>query len=633
VTPFAAAGALWVVGPTGDFPDLQTALDAIQPGDTLLLDGDVHGSYRATVDCTIAPLNGPVTLFTDGSSGNPDNDGFLQVDGASVTVRGVTMNGGGQYRLAHVTGGGALSLDGVTLRRGYAENDGGAVLVDQGSLDTLGATFVDCAADEGGGAISAGSGTTVLVVDSAFQGNVAGGRGGAVSCSGYSCALVGSTLWDNSAGLDGGAVWMGASLTSVSQNWFCGNVANGDGGAVRLGGAGYVLGLSDSVFWANKAADGGGVYAPLLVAEPARLHFLENEGSEGAAAFSGLSSTTLYDVLSVGHSIGDTVYSGVLVDHGLSFDDTMLLGVFAVGMVYAPPDFVDPAYPADCDVRGLQLLPGSPALGTGDGLHGDDLGAFQCGGFEIPGDGIDSDCDGLEICYVDYDGDGFGAPSGSPQGDWTCTGPGLAPVGGDCDESDPYVHPGATEVPGDSTDENCDGIELCYRDRDADGFGGPDLWASTYVTCDAAGAAADDCDDDRAAVHPGATEQPADGVDQDCSGDDLCWVDADDDGHYTAAVGPVGCADASPTDDCDDAAGDVFPGAPEPCDGRDHDCDGLPAADCAPSTATSGGSGAPADAEWVGVAGGSCGCSSGGGGGIGLAVAALALTRRRSARR
>lgn len=58
--------------------------------------------------------------------------------------------------------------------------------------------------------------------------------------------------------------------------------------------------------------------------------------------------------------------------------------------------------------------------------------------------------------FVDADGDGFGDAS-KPQVK-ACTKPdGYASQAGDCDDTNPNVHPGAPEVCGDGIDQNCDG--------------------------------------------------------------------------------------------------------------------------------------------------------------------------------
>ena len=63
---------------------------------------------------------------------------------------------------------------------------------------------------------------------------------------------------------------------------------------------------------------------------------------------------------------------------------------------------------------------------------------------DMAADGIDSDCDGAELCYTDYDGDGFRPDDYSEvEGDLLCTGAGLvgadAPAG-DCDDDDAAIN-------------------------------------------------------------------------------------------------------------------------------------------------------------------------------------------------
>lgn len=211
------------------------------------------------------------------------------------------------------------------------------------------------------------------------------------------------------------------------------------------------------------------------------------------------------------------------------------------------------------------------------------------GQVEIPLNGIDDDCDGNDNCYQDLDGDGFGSTIEIPSSSASCTGPGVSPIGTDCNDAvgvGENIYPGAPEIPGSGIDENCDGLEDCFIDNDGDNYGGPITQQSVVLTCVLPGASSngDDCNDAETAINPGAAELPADGIDQNCDGLEACYVDADSDTYGSAVIEEIStltCLAAGYSvndDDCFDLppeGASIYPGAPEtPADGIDSDCDG-----------------------------------------------------------
>ena len=221
---------------------------------------------------------------------------------------------------------------------------------------------------------------------------------------------------------------------------------------------------------------------------------------------------------------------------------------------------------------------------------------------DADGDGLtsDVDCDDLDASiglprtwYRDADGDGFGDDSNTTE---NCTQPaGFTNRGGDCDDTNANINPGATEIPDDGIDQNCDGEDQVV-DRDGDGISDiidncPDNANADQADLDNDGIG-DVCD----------TDADGDGINADVDCDDLdaaigvavTWYrDNDNDGFGDDGDTQVNCT--QPTGyvdrggDCNDNDDTVYPGADEILnDGIDQDCDGSDLTGNAPPVANAG---------------------------------------------
>lgn len=184
---------------------------------------------------------------------------------------------------------------------------------------------------------------------------------------------------------------------------------------------------------------------------------------------------------------------------------------------------------------GLLVLLGCGAPGEGDGEAVPDE---ICNGIDDDGDGLvdaaDNSVTDAAKDYPDLDGDRWGSWLNAV---FTCGVP-LVPTGGDCNDENPSVHPGAVEACN-NEDDDCDGLiddagddydpattPTWWLDEDADGYG----TASEVRQCDAPdgySGQSGDCNDGDEAVNPGELDG-CDGVDTNCSGDELDCVPAFD---------------------------------------------------------------------------------------------------------
>jgi hypothetical protein len=256
---------------------------------------------------------------------------------------------------------------------------------------------------------------------------------------------------------------------------------------------------------------------------------------------------------------------------------------------------------------------------------------------------IDDDCDALiddedesvdlgtaETWYLDGDGDGYGLASDTVS---ACASPSDSFVleGTDCDDVNPEINPGATEVC-DGEDNDCDSaiddadasLDVLtttewHTDGDSDGFGSPAVAAMACVAPSGTVEDGTDCDDTNGDVNPDALEV-CNEIDDDCDRDiddedsdvDLStgttyYTDSDGDLYGDDTTGIEACANpgglVENDDDCDDGLPAVNPDATEICNGIDDDCD-TDIDDDDPSLDTSTGSTwyRDADGDGLGVA-------------------------------
>jgi len=227
----------------------------------------------------------------------------------------------------------------------------------------------------------------------------------------------------------------------------------------------------------------------------------------------------------------------------------------------------------------------------------DDAGAIHPGAIETC-NGFDDNCDtlvddedisvvGKSTFYADTDSDNYGDAAGAMSE--ACAAPtGFVADKTDCNDGDPGINPGATEVCN-SIDDDCDTVidngvtTTFYADTDGDSYG--DAGGGTSDACDApTGFVADktDCNDGDPGINPGAAEV-CNSVDDDCdtvidNGVTSTYY-ADTDGDSYGDAGNTADACNAPEgfivdkSDCDDSVAAIHPGATEVWyDGVDQDC-------------------------------------------------------------
>ena len=207
-------------------------------------------------------------------------------------------------------------------------------------------------------------------------------------------------------------------------------------------------------------------------------------------------------------------------------------------------------------------------------------------------DGIDNNCNGqtdegvaMNTYYEDNDGDSYGSSNSMT----ACSQPsGYVANNNDCDDTDPNIHPDATELC-DGIDNNCNGQtdegvnnRTYYIDNDEDGYGSPDTEIEACTQPDGYVTNASDCDDNNPLINP-AQPELCDGIDNNCNNQAdegvnnlTYYIDNDEDGYGSPDTEIEACTQpdgyVTNASDCDDNNPLINPAQPELCDGIDNNC-------------------------------------------------------------
>jgi hypothetical protein len=243
------------------------------------------------------------------------------ISGELLVNKSVTINSAGAHLLA---------VDGNATSQVFQIGSGETVAI-------FGLTIRNGQGNFGGGILN-GAGATLTITNSTLTGNT-GAFGGGIFNSG-TLTIVNSTVSSNTASEGAGTYNDGAGALTITNSTFSGNAAGGGGASLNLG----TLQIANSTLSGNTADFAGGIFnlGTLQIGNT-----ILNAGDTSVNIYSNGDG----GVISLGYNLSNDNGNGFLTGPGDQINTDPLLGPLQDN---GGPTFTH------------QLLPGSPAINTGD---------------------------------------------------------------------------------------------------------------------------------------------------------------------------------------------------------------------------------------------------------------------------
>lgn len=242
--------------------NLQSAIAAASPGDTLNIHGTCTGQFTVAKNLTLqgvtagAGLNGNAAGTTLTVSGGVT----VAVESLAVTNGKSSGDGGG---IDLIGSGTTVNVVGSAISGNSTSptgNGGGIDLNDANEVLTVsGSTVTNNFGRAGGGIALEGNADSVSLTGSVLGGNVTSTQGGGILAFGTaeSIVLTGSSVIGNRAGGGGGIAMVQSGSISLSDSTVKSNTATGEGGGIETD-SGSTVSLDDSTVSFNSQTGSSG---------------------------------------------------------------------------------------------------------------------------------------------------------------------------------------------------------------------------------------------------------------------------------------------------------------------------------------------------------------------------------------